>query len=289
METSNTKAKKITARNHEDVKRTDSHNVDPRKINVIYADNPRHDYHVETGEFEELKASIAKEGVKTHLTVYIKQSDGLIYLSHGYTRMKAVQELLSDGVDISSVPVIFTENNRETHLYDHITLNRSNDLKDIEKAHTLIELFQLNGGKYDVIAERTGMPYQKVYNLIKYMRSASEVSKDMVLNEEIALSSAMEIAKQLEDVRDQNEVLKEAKENATAEGSKTIRPRHISSTAVKLPTKKDDSVKIFKGFTNYLTTVGQQQIEIAQLVSIVEKIEAGTTLDQIIEEFLANS
>src|SRR5690606_41041461 len=112
-------SKKINLRDI--AKRTDLFNIDPRLIKVDWDSNPREDYGDE--DFEELKESIRSNGVEMPLLVFIDKVSNEIALAHGFRRMKAISQLIEEGVEITSVPIKNIPNNLETILAYHLTLN----------------------------------------------------------------------------------------------------------------------------------------------------------------------
>jgi len=206
-------AKNTTLKNHELVKRTDGYKVNPIDIKVVWSENPREDYG-STEDFAEFKKMIANEGIKSPILAFVN-SDGVLQLAHGFRRMKAVLELIKEGVNITSVPVTQIENNQEAILRAHITMNTGKPMTDLELGETFRRLFNLNGGNVKAIADSLAIDYQKVRSLLDLVNNAGTQLKEAVKENKLSVSQAKEIVKASSSVTEQNEVLQKAKENMT--------------------------------------------------------------------------
>lgn len=269
----------------EGTKRKDAYQMNPSIINIDWDSNPRKDYGTDE-EQAELRDSIRENNLQVPIHVYIDKKDGKVWLAHGFRRMKQVTQLLAENVDIAYVPVIQVENNMETIMALHWTLNSGKQLNDLEKSETLLTMFKLMGEDYQAVADKLKIPYMKVYNLIHYQKEASSLNKKMVENKEISMTTAREIAAATSSTEEQNTVLENARKNAQKNGRTTIKPQDI--TGVKLNNnKKTETYKSLKGYINYMQTRGVQTVAVADMVTAIEKIEKGTSLDELISEFLA--
>lgn len=201
--------KKMNLKNSKIATRKDAYSIDPRKINVNHEDNPRNDYGDEE-EFGEFKESIRIYGLLQPVAVYIDPNEGTAHLAHGFRRMKAILELIEEGVNFESIPVIQVENNEETVLIQHFVMNTGKKLSDLELGDTLLKLSILMGEEnYAEISRRTGINALKVSELIKFAKKASSKLKLMVREKKLTLKNAKSLAT-AKDIRGQNEALAEA-------------------------------------------------------------------------------
>lgn len=146
-------------------KKKDLHLIDPRSIIVDFSTNPRV-YYGTPEEQKKLKESIRVNGVKDPLLI-TNTKEGPV-LNHGFCRMKAVLELLAEGVDIAYVPCIPTARgyNEEQALLDHVTLNSGRPLTPMEKAGLYKKLINLQWTQKQ-IAEATGETQGAISNILK--------------------------------------------------------------------------------------------------------------------------
>ncbi len=146
-------------------KKKDLHLIDPRSIIVDFSTNPRV-YYGTPEEQKKLKESIRVNGVKDPLLV-TNTKEGPV-LNHGFCRMKAVLELLEEGVDIAYVPAIATARgyNEEQALLDHVILNSGRPLTPMEKAGLYKKLINLQWTQKQ-IAEATGETQGAISNILK--------------------------------------------------------------------------------------------------------------------------
>ena len=267
-------------RNVEGVKRGDLYTMNPLDIKVVWKDNPRFDYGTDE-EWNELKNSIKNEGVKNPVQVYVDKRTKEIYLAQGYRRMKAVLELLNEGVDLTSIKVEQIEFNEEAILQNHYTQNNTGKpLSDLEMSELLSRVKKLSGGTPQEIAKRFGMDAQKVTKLINYVSEASSLNKKMVRQKEISLANAMAVAKQANGIREQNAILNKAAQEMKKSGAKKIKPIHLVKSGVVSKTSvasaisranSDSSLETLKREIAYASTSQEEDIDI-EFVERVEKV-----------------
>lgn len=245
--------KKFNLKDTEIAKRSDAYSMNPRDINVDFSTNPRIDYGDE--DFLELKESIKINGLIQPLTVYIDQRDGKVHLAHGFRRMKAILELISEGLsELTSVKVITVENNIETILIHHFVQNTGKKLSDLELGETLLRLYNIMGeGSAKEISEKTGIGYQKVLNLISFAKKGSTKIKNAVKEKVLSMSNAIAIADTADSVTHQNEVLEEAETKMKESGTKKIKPAHISILEARM--NKNGSGSILGVLRNMIEVV----------------------------------
>lgn len=146
-------------------KKKDLHLIDPRKIIVDHETNARKFYGTAEAQ-RSLKESIRVNGVRDPLLV-TNTKEGPV-LNHGFCRMKAVTELLEEGVDIPYVPCQATARgyNEEQALVDHVILNSGKPLTPMEKAGLYKQLINRQWTQAK-IAEATGETQGAISNILK--------------------------------------------------------------------------------------------------------------------------
>ena len=196
-----------------DLKRTDVFKINPIDLFIDWASNPRSDYG-EKEEWQEFKNQIKIDGVKQPVYVAWDDEKGYI-LTHGFRRMKAVTELIAEGVDILLVPCFKVKNNQEQILLDHIVLNSGKELTDLEKSETLI-LLQKYGYEPKELAEKTGISLAKVKILLNFAAEASKTVKTSVKEGKMSFTAATTVVRESKgNVDKQNEVIEKAAKTTT--------------------------------------------------------------------------
>lgn len=213
--------------------------------------------------------------------MYVDKRTKEIYLAQGYRRMKAVLELLNEGVDLTSIKVEQIEFNEEAILQNHYTQNNTGKpLSDLEMSELLSRVKKLSGGTPQEIAKRFGMDAQKVTKLINYVSEASSLNKKMVRQKEISLANAMAVAKQANGIREQNAILNKAAQEMKKTGAKKIKPIHLAKSGVVSKTSvasaisranSDSSLETLKRAIAYVSTSQEEEIDI-EFVERVEKV-----------------
>ena len=215
------------------ISRTDGYSVEPEKIEVTWSDNPRRDYGTGTEEWDQLKISIKNEGVKVPLDVYYDETKEELRLAHGFRRMKAVQELIKEGTEFKKIRVNIINNNEETILISHLSLNTGKPLNDVEKANILGQLNK-RGFEPKEIAGKTGINLQKVYQLIEFDKNAGKTLKDAVAKDEIKITAAKKVIKKAKTITAQEELLEKA--------AKTKKKKRIRAQDIDKPEEKTIAV-----------------------------------------------
>ena len=231
------------AKTSENVSRNDSYTINPLIVKVDWEANPRKDYGSDE-EFAELMNSIKTEGVKMPITGYVS-SEGEVILTHGFRRMKAVLELINSGFEITGIPFRVGTANQESILLEHLVLNSGKPLTDIETSETLLTLMKLSGKEdYSALAKRVGMNYQKVYRLVNFAKNASSQVKDMVANNTMSITAAIDLVNSSESIAQQNETATQLKTQADSTGSKKIKAKSVAKANGKIVNKFDYLVDI---------------------------------------------
>jgi len=95
--------------------RRDAIMMDPRIIQIEKAFNPR-DYRLKENRehLDELKASIKMRGVLQPLLVRFDPQQQCAILNDGECRLRAVLELIEEGVEIATIPILQVQGGNET-------------------------------------------------------------------------------------------------------------------------------------------------------------------------------
>ena len=278
--------KKFTFKDSEKTSRKDSYTVKPLDIVVDHSTNVRLDYG-DDEEFQELKASIAENGLLQPVAVYLDQETGFLHLAHGFRRMKAVLELLDEKVVIERIPVFEMPNNEETILISHFVMNTGKKLTDLELGETLNKLTKLMGeDDFKTVSKRTGIEYVKVLRLVNFARKSSSKIKKLVKEKELSISTAIELVNNTNSVTHQNEAIDKAIEEKEKNGSKKITSKHIEVLITKSDAalNEDNSVinKLIR-FVNVVKTTNNEDIDhdfTSRLEMLLNEIKKGELSDK---------
>ena len=182
---SNIEQEDIMAITHEAISgRSNLYNVDPRHIKVQDGWNPRTDF---SGE-DELMDSIQENGVKMPLS--LKKNGEDLFLIDGERRLRACLKLIAEGVDIKSVPCLFTQNtisDTEALMLSLVT----NDGKRLDPTEEAEAFRRLKGWGLTVaeIAKRIGRSTVHVYRRLILVDASPEL-KDEIKAKNINLVDA---------------------------------------------------------------------------------------------------
>lgn len=198
------------------VNRQDAFTMDPRSIVVDESTNPRIDYGTDE-VWQEHVDSIRSMGVREAVQVYAREDKAgnrVFHLAQGFRRMRAVIQIIAENPEaIKTVPVTIGDGNRERMLLDHLVLNGSKELSEIEKAGIIA---QLANWSYEVkdIAQMTKYAESKVRRYIDLINGASKQIINAVQNKTLSISNAIDLVKATPDTLEQNKKLNKAKEVA---------------------------------------------------------------------------
>lgn len=114
--------KPIQLRDIPGVNRTDGYSMDPREIHVSPGFNHR-DYSQQSNldHVAEIKESIRQHGVQQPL--WVRRDAAKVFLVAGECRLRAVNELIEEGVEIKSVPIVWKVGSPEKILLMSLTEN----------------------------------------------------------------------------------------------------------------------------------------------------------------------
>jgi ParB/RepB/Spo0J family partition protein len=236
------------------LKRKDMFKINPKDVVVNYDLNPRKDYVGNDPErWEDFKNSIKSEGVKVPIHIFYDKGSDAYMLAHGFRRMRAVLELIEDGVDIKEIPALKVSDNQETILLDHITLNSGMPLNPVELASILGQL-EKYGYKSAEISTKTGINIQKVYAYLKFDKEAAKSVKDAVASGIMKFNTAMDIVRNADSNEEQITILDEAQEKAEEDGCEKITSSHVKD-------KKKSYERVMRLLSDELAEKGQDDID----------------------------
>ena len=215
------------------VGRSDLWKLDPRHITVKDGWNQRDfDDPDNIAHVQELKASIKEVGVKEPLTV-VMEGD-VPFLTNGECRLRAIMELIKDGVDIKSVPV--QTEPRSASAADRVA---SQLIRNSGKGFTPLEMAgvvaQLDGHGWTdkEIASKAGLVPERIAGL-KFLNQATADIRKLIQGGKISATMA---EKEIRKVgpEEAEKTLLAAVSEAEGQGKAKAGPRHVKAT------KKTDS------------------------------------------------
>lgn len=192
-------------------KKSDLNKIDPRAIVVQQGFNVRGGYNQE--EFEKLKASIRELGVLEPLLAH-RDGDAVV-LTSGHNRLRAVMELIEEGVSIPYVPVLLRrkgEYTEEQRILETLATNQGQPLRMHEKGEAFRRL-EAHGYSKAEIARKTGTSPAEVGNALMLAKSPKKVL-DLLNEEKISHVAVLAIFRTTEDEQERLQRVQEAVENA---------------------------------------------------------------------------
>lgn len=213
------------------VRRNNYYVINPSVI-FIENENVRDSYPEE--KFEILKQSIKENGVLQ--PIQVKKVGERYALSHGFTRMRAVWELIAEGVEITGVKAISNIVSDEEELVRHITLNSGEPLTKFEISKILVKL-QGFGWKNKDMASRLGYTEQEVSNLLTFQSQGSMEVKNAVKEGIMDINPALALIREAKNTVEQNLILDKAKEVAKSENRTKIKSNDVVSKKITFQNK----------------------------------------------------
>lgn len=210
---------------------SDLFKIDPRIIKVTPGFNVRHENDDLAEHVASLKQSIEALGVKTPLKVRLVNDE--IFVVDGHCRLKAIMELIGDGVEIETVPCVpegkySTDAERDLEL---LTSNSGKPLTPLEKADVFKRLLS-HGWDRSQIARKAGLGEKQVSNMLDLSVAPTEV-REMISSGAVSATTAMRTI-QAEGADQAAETLKEAVKEAKENGKSKVTPKAIKAvTATK--------------------------------------------------------
>jgi ParB/RepB/Spo0J family partition protein len=219
--------------------RRDAFNIDPKLIKIDAHFNPRqYTLYENRQHLDTLKMSIAEVGVLMPLLVRWDGEQAV--LIDGECRLRACLELIKEGIEIKTVPVLQeTAGDEAQRLVLALSANTGKPLSLLESgaAYKRLERF---GWSHDEIAKRVGTTRAKVSAAIEIAQAPTDV-KEMVSKGEVTPALAKQVVRAKGDKA--GAVLRE-KIAETKAGGKKIAKREASSPKAKFAPGLDELVEV---------------------------------------------
>lgn len=167
-------------------------NFDPRKLKVKAGLNTR-DVRTPDNEahIEWLAQSIAEEGVKNPLTIFME--NGEVFVADGHCRLAAALRAIANGASIETVPCIPEQRgtNDVDRVLSQVIQNSGKPLTPLELGANFRKAMQL-GAKIEEIAQRVCKSVSYVSQMIDFQGAPQEVH-EMVRNGEVSATLAAKV------------------------------------------------------------------------------------------------
>lgn len=262
-------------RDADGVTRTNGYTVDPRLIVVEPGFNHR-DYNLQTNldHVAEIKESIRQNGVQNPL--WVRLDAGKIVLVAGECRLRAVMELLEEGVDIKSVPAIQKTGSPEKILLMSLTENTGKAPSQWEVGAGFQRLIDF-GWSPAQIAKEMGQKESWVKHALE-LASADKETKDLLDQAAVTPSAAIYAIRHSgtgASLRLKAQV-EEAREKAAAKPGKKKGETPATPAPVRRE-KASNTVHIPKKDVNTLLKLFKEISDMAPLpMEVIEMCETGT-------------
>ena len=173
---------------------TDLFKVDARKIVVCEHWNPRSQ--MGTDAIEELKASIRDNGFYPDKPLLLHRKADQLVLISGHRRLRAVLELIDEGVPFVSVPVVLDQSGDEGDLLARALSANQNGipLEPLDEAMGFNRLIGY-GWEPKRIAEKVGRSLSHVYSRLKLLEAEPDVLQAVEMKA-ITTSDAVRVVEQ---------------------------------------------------------------------------------------------
>jgi len=192
--------------------------------------------------------SMKSEGFYQHkpLAGYVAKEgdDQIIYITDGHTRLDAVKLAISEGAEITHVPVVVSQSgvSMEDLTVALVRGNSGQPLTPFELGIVCKRLAKY-GYEIPVIAERIGVSSQYVNNLLSLMAAPIEI-RNMVIEESVSATTAIEALVKYGDKA--TEKLLEAQGRATEAGKSKITQKHVDPDSEFKKAVKKESVEMYE-------------------------------------------
>ena len=256
--------------------RSDLFRVDPRKLDIEDGWNCRDFTSPENLEhIAELKRSIATKGVQEPLTV---RMDGeQIIVTNGECRLRAVRELIAEGIDVALIPVQVEPRyaNEADHVESQIVRNSGKPFTPLEQSAVFIRLMNLGRSEADLAAV-AGYTIERVRQ-ISLLNTATEKTKKLIRGGKISATMAQRALERAKDPKAAEAMINKAVVKALHDGRTKPGPRHLAPTPP--PTKpkaaKRDFHDLLGQVVSYANTVANEDGSVTCIVpkALWKKIE----------------
>lgn len=252
--------------------------IDLEQVGVKPNFNARIDY----GDINELARSIKENGIKVALRGHRDKIEGKYLITDGHRRLKAIQKLAKDGIEIR-VPIISdASDSEEDRTLNMLIYNEGKKLNPVEEAEVIHRLFNYGFGE-DEIIKKTGFTKVYICNL-KLLHSAPKKVKDLIIKNIVSATLAMKIFREEKDFAKAQELIEKTiiSKGTDEEGNK----KKITEKDLNKQKGKQNSYsalkKVFKKYGKNQLTPRQDRID---LFDFAKRINEGEmSLDNIMSE-----
>lgn len=157
--------------------RSDIYKLDPRIIQVKPDWNCRDASDPENiAKRNELAASIKEHGVRNPLRCFMENE--IVYVVSGHTRLAACMQLIAEGIEVKSVPVMVEDrySNEADRIFSQIIDNGGKPLTGLEQAKVFKRLLALGWSQKDIAVKAT-MSGGRVSQLLELLTLPIELQK----------------------------------------------------------------------------------------------------------------
>ena len=168
----------------------DMFRMDPMRIETVEGFNVRGETPALAAHLLWLKESIRQNGVQTPLTIRLEGEK--VLLVDGHTRLRAVKELISEGVEFPTGVPCVPEGRNTTHearTLRLLTANNGLPLSALEKAEVFHRLMTM-GLSVAMIATQSGYTTKQVQNLLTLEDAPDEV-REAVRDGQVSATEAI--------------------------------------------------------------------------------------------------
>lgn len=191
-------------------RRSDLYHVSPNDIVVVEGWNDRVSF-----DLDDLVASIRQNGVMQPLMVR-RNRHGVLELRNGERRLRAVRQLLAEGVEILSVPVILEKSSSDAEaLIASYLANTGKPFEPMEEAHCF-RRFLAWGWSPDQLAQRLGKSVSTVRNSLALLDAAPAVV-EALQNGTVSRTEAVAVVRQARRTEEDQSALLEERQEAKRE------------------------------------------------------------------------
>lgn len=247
--------------------RSDLFRVDPRKLTIEAGWNCRDFTSPENlDHIAELKHSIAAKGVQEALTV---RMDGeKIILTNGECRLRAVRELIDDGIDVALIPVQVEPRyaNEADHVESQIVRNSGKPFTPLEQSAVFIRLINLGRSEADLAAV-AGYTVERVRQIAS-LNTATEKVKKLIRVGQISATMAQRALERAKDPKAAEAMIGKAVIKAKNDGKLKPGPRHLAAPKPPKPLKstKRDFHELLAQVVSYANTVANEDGSVTCIV-----------------------
>jgi ParB-like chromosome segregation protein Spo0J len=244
----------------DEFKTDQGYKIDPKRLVVDPGWNVRIDTPALREENLELKESIRALGVLEPLTFYVRNDEDLV-ITNGHRRLAMVMELISEGVEIRTVPGrLEPPGNDSDRCLSMLSRNSGLRLPPLE---TAIVVKRLMGYGWDDAAIRAKTGFSDTYTayLMSLLASPAPILSEVKAGN---ISAHLAVQVQKDSPAEAPQIIQEAGEIAKASGAKRTAPKHVKE-AMQARAKANGTPEPIRW-----AKVGPQAISLLRAVSSYE-------------------